>query len=350
MKKKLSLLAVMMFIVLTMAACGASNGGGDTASSGAENAGDVVAEPEISEQEPVDTDVSGDVAFDFESRTVTLNNGIEMPILGLGTFMLEPAQAEESVYHALLDGFRLIDTANAYMNERAVGRGIVRSGVPREEIFVTTKLWPTDYEDVERAIDETLARLDLEYIDLLLLHQVGGNYVAAYQAMETAVSEGKVRSIGLSNFYQKTFDEIMSVATIPPAVLQNESNPYYHQDEMREHIKPYGTILEAWYPLGGRGNTQALFDEEVIVEIAEAHGKSSAQVVLRWHLQFGNIAIPGSSNPDHILENIEIFDFELTDEEMERINTLDKGHGVFNMADEEPDFSSFPDMDFNDQE
>ena len=267
--------------------------------------------------------------FDLQKRTVTLNNGIEMPILGIGTFTLTPAQAEESVYHALVDGYRLIDTANAYMNERAVGRAIKRSGVPRKEIFVTTKLWVSVYEDAENAIDDTLARLDVEYIDLLLLHQPYGNYVKAYQAMEKVVGAGKVRSIGLSNFYEKKFDEIISVATIPPAVLQNEANPFYQQIEMREYMRPHGTALMAWFPLGGRGNTQKLFTNETIAEIAKAHNRTSAQVVLRWHMQSGIIAIPGSSNPAHILENIAIFDFALTDEEMRRLRTLDTGKGTF---------------------
>jgi diketogulonate reductase-like aldo/keto reductase len=285
--------------------------------------------------------VPGERAFDFESRTVTLNNGIEMPILGIGMFTLAPAQAEESVYHALLDGYRLIDTANAYMNERAVGRGIKRSGVPREEIFITTKLWPADYEDADRAIDDTLARLDVEYLDLLLLHQAFGNYTAAYKSMETAVRQGKVRAIGLSNFYEEKFDEIMRAATIPPAVLQNESNPYYHQAEMREYIKPYGTVLNAWFPLGGRGNTQTLFNDATIVEIARAHGKTPAQVIIRWYLQIGNIVIPGSSNPDHILENISIFDFELTDEEMLKLRALDRGHGVIDFRARNEEMESF---------
>jgi len=299
-------------------------------------------------------EVSAGITFDFESRTVTLNNGIQMPVLGLGTFTLQPAQAEESVYHALLDGYRLIDTANAYMNERAVGRGIKKSGVPREEVFITTKLWPSDYEDAGRAIDDTLARLDVEYIDLLLLHQAYGNYTAAYQAMEVAVSEGKVRAIGLSNFCGNKFDEIISIATIPPAVLQNERNPYFQQAEMQEHIKPYGTVLMDWFPLGGRSDRQqSLFDHETILEIAEAHGKTAAQVILRWHLQSGGIAIPGSSNPDHILENITIFDFELTNEEMQKIGVLDTGIAAFDFssADGEPDFNSFTrPIDFNNQE
>jgi diketogulonate reductase-like aldo/keto reductase len=295
--------------------------------------------------------------FDFENRTVTLNNGVKMPILGLGTYRLTPAQAEESVYHALLDGYRLIDTANAYMNERAVGRGIQRAGLPREEIFVTTKLWPGDYEDVARAIDDTLARLNLEYIDLLLLHQPYGNIAEGYRGLEAAVRQGKVRSIGISNFYEKKFDEIMSIATIPPAVLQVESNPYYHQAVMREYVKPYGTMLMAWFPLGGRiderNNTQTrLFNEETIVEIAAAHNKTPAQVILRWHLQTGNIAIPGARNPDHIQENIEIFDFELAREEMQRLRALDTGSGSYDFSnvDDQPNFGSFRPMDFNDQE
>jgi diketogulonate reductase-like aldo/keto reductase len=294
-----------------------------------------------------------DNTFDLERGTVTLNNGIEMPILGLGTYRLTPEQTEESVYNALTTGFRLIDTANAYMNERAVGRGIKRAGVPRDEIFITTKLWPSDYEDVDRAIDDTLARLDLQYIDLLLLHQPYGNYVEAYQAMENSVREGKVRAIGLSNFYQVKFDRVMSVATILPAVLQNERNPYYQQAEMREHIIPYGTVLMDWYPLGGRSPTQqSLFDNETIVEIAQAHGKTPAQVILRWHLQSGGIAIPGSSNADHIRENFDIFDFALTDEEMQRLRSLDTGAGAFDFSstDDEPEFGSFNlPRDFNDQ-
>jgi len=292
-------------------------------------------------------------AFNLEKGTVTLNNGVVMPALGLGTFTLSPAQTEESVYNALITGVRLIDTANAYMNERAVGRGIKRSGVPREDIFITTKLWPSGYEDAAKAIDETLTRLDLEYIDLLLLHQPFGNYTEGYRAMEIALKEGKIRSIGLSNFFEERFDEIMNIATIPPAVLQIELNPFVHQSEMREYIKPYGTVLNAWFPLGGRGNTQTMFNNEIIAAIAQAHGKTSAQVVLRWHLQAGSIAIPGSSNANHIRENFSIFDFELTDEEMHRIKTLDRGQGSFEFRNLDGDarFSSFTaPRDFNDQE
>ena len=303
---------------------------------------------------------AGGSVFDMEKRTVKLNNGIEMPVLGLGTYRLTTEQTENSVYHALTDGYRLIETANGYMNERAVGRGIQRSSVPREEIFVVTKLWPTDYEDTERAINETLARLGLNYIDLLLLHQPYGNYVEGYKGMEAAVRQGKVRSIGLSNFFEERFSEIMNVATIPPAVLQIESNPFVHQTEMREFMKPYGTVLMAWFPLGGRiydrspsTSTQTLlFNNELIVEIAAAHNKTAAQIILRWHLQAENIAIPGSRNPAHILENISIFDFELTSEDMQRLSTLDRGQGSFNfrnLGGDDPAWLSRP-VDFNAQE
>ncbi|MBQ9349318.1 MAG: aldo/keto reductase [Oscillibacter sp.] len=276
----------------------------------------------------------GTPEFDFSTRTVTLNNGVQMPILGIGTYSLTPEEAENSVYHALLDGYKLIDTANAYMNERAVGRGIQKSGVPREEIFVTAKLWVSEYDRAAEAIDETLARLGLDYVDLLLLHQPYGNYMDAYKAMEQAVAAGKVRSIGLSNFYRARFHEIMEAAEIPPAVLQIEMNPTYQQNDMREYVRQYGTVLEAWYPLGGRGHTQELFENEVIREIADAHSVSSAQVILRWHLQKGNIAIPGSSNPDHILENISIFDFTLSGDEMNRIAAVDTNRGQFSFEGE----------------
>lgn len=282
--------------------------------------------------------------FNLENGRVILNNGIEMPIVGIGTFTLRPEQAEESVYQALKSGYRLIDTARAYNNEEGVGKGIAKSGVPRKEIFLTTKLWPNDYDNADKAIDDALKRLGVEYIDLLLLHQAWGNYVGAYQAMEKAVRDGKVRAIGLSNFYPNKFDNVMNIATITPAVLQNERNPYFQQGEMQKHIKPYGTVLMDWFPLGGRSDRQkSLFEHETILEIAKAHGKSAAQVILRWHIQSGGIAIPGSSNPAHILENITIFDFALTDEEMQKISTLDTGIPAFDFSatDSQPDFRTF---------
>ena len=272
-----------------------------------------------------------DVAtFDLENGTVVLNNGEVMPILGIGTYRLSDEQAENSVYWALRDGYRLIDTARIYGNEEGVGRCIRRAIdeglVTREEIFVTTKMWTADYDNGAAAIDASLQRLGLDYIDLMILHHSQpSNDVEAYQAMEQAVEEGKLRSIGLSNYYTpEDFDRLVNATTITPVLLQNETHPYYQSGVMKEHLKQYGTVLESWYPLGGRGHTQELFDDPTISSIATAHGKTSAQILLRWHLQACNIAIPGSSNEAHIQENFEIFDFELSDEEMTQIAALNR--------------------------
>ncbi len=272
-------------------------------------------------------DTSG---FDLEKRTVMLNNGIEMPILGIGTYTLSDSQAENSVYWALRDGYRLIDTARIYGNETGVGRGIKRAIdeglVTREEIFVTTKMWTSDYDNGAAAIDASLNRLGLDYIDLMILHHSQpSNDVQAYQAMEQAVRDGKLKSIGLSNYYTaEDFDRLVNATSIVPALLQNETHPYHQSTMMKEHLKQYGTVMESWFPLGGRGNTQTLFNDETIADIAKAHNKTSAQIILRWHLQAGNIAIPGSSNESHIQENYEIFDFELTKDEMKQMSNLDK--------------------------
>lgn len=282
-----------------------------------------------SEQQEVSGISEGQV-FDLENGTVMLNSGYEMPILGIGTFRLSGSEAENSVYWALRDGYRLIDTARIYGNEADVGRGIQRAieegFVTREEIFVTTKMWTDDFDNGAEAINASLERLGLDYIDLMILHHSQpSNDVEAYQAMEQAVSEGKLRSIGLSNYYTpEDFDRLVNATSITPALLQNETHPYHQSMEMKEHLRQYGTVMESWFPLGGRGNTQTLFNDEVISGIAQAHGKTSAQIILRWHLQAGNIAIPGSSNEDHIQENFEIFDFELTDEEMEQMTGLDR--------------------------
>ncbi len=268
--------------------------------------------------------------FNLEKGTVVLNNGIEMPILGIGTYRLSDTQAENSVYWALRDGYRLIDTARIYGNETGVGRGIKRAIdeglVTREEIFVTTKMWTSDYGNGAAAIDASLNRLGLDYIDLMILHHSQpSNDVQAYQAMEQAVSEGKLKSIGLSNYYTaEDFDRLVNATSIVPALLQNETHPYHQSTMLKEHLKQYGTVMESWFPLGGRGNTQTLFDDETIADIAKAHGKTSAQIILRWHLQAGNIAIPGSSNEAHIQENYEIFDFSLSDVEMERMTAINK--------------------------
>ncbi|MBQ6519769.1 MAG: aldo/keto reductase [Anaerolineaceae bacterium] len=268
--------------------------------------------------------------FDLGKGTVLLNSGYEMPVLGIGCFALSDQQAENSVYWALRDGYRLIDTARIYGNEPGVGRAIRRAidegFVTREEIFVTTKMWTSDFGNGDAAVDASLQRLGLDYIDLMILHHSQpSNDVQAYQAMERAVEAGKLRSIGLSNFYEPAdFDRLVNAATIKPAILQNETHPYHQSKEMQQHIDQYGTVLESWFPLGGRGNTQKLFNDSTISAIAAAHGKTSAQIILRWHLQAGNIAIPGSSNEAHIQENFEIFDFSLSNEEMQQMTALDK--------------------------
>lgn len=254
-------------------------------------------------------------------ENVKLNNGIEMPKLGIGTFLLTPDQAEESVFNALKSGYRLIDTANAYVNEKGVGRGIKKSGVAREEIFLETKLWPAFYEE-EDQVERTLKRLDTDYIDLLLLHQPAGNYMKAYEIMEKAVKEGKVRAIGLSNFDEKGIQEIIDNFEIKPTVLQTEVHPYYPQTEMKEFLNKYDMKIQAWYPLGH--GDKGLINEPIFTKLASKYGKSNVQIILRWHIQSDNIVIPGAKNPEHIKDNIDIFDFELTDEEMEEIAKVNK--------------------------
>ncbi len=255
------------------------------------------------------------------NEKVILNNGVEMPSVGLGTFLMKPKEAEEAVYNALTSGHRLIDTANAYMNERAVGRGMKRSGLKREDIFLETKLWPTVYSKAT-AIDETLERLDTDYIDLLLLHQPTADYKAAYQIMEEAVKVGKVRAIGLSNFEGEPLQEILKICEIKPAVIQVEAHPYYPQNELKDILKEHDIKIQAWYPLGHGDRT--LLEEPLWSELAEKYGKTNAQVILRWHVQSGNIIIPGSKNPEHIKDNADIFDFALTNEEMQKIDKLNK--------------------------
>ena len=251
----------------------------------------------------------------------TLNNGIKMPMAGIGVFMMSPAEAEAAIETALKSGVRLIDTANGYMNESGTGRGIKKSGVPREEIFLVTKLWPTVYEK-ETAVDETLKRLGTDYIDLLFLHQPTDNWRDGYRQIEKAYKEGKVKAIGLSNFPDDLLKEAIDTMEIKPQVVQVEAHPYFPQTELKKVLAQTGMGLMAWYPLGH--GDKALIGEPVFGELAEKYGKSNAQIILRWHVQSGNIVIPGSKNPDHIRDNFDIFDFELTSEDMEKIAEVDK--------------------------
>ena len=250
-----------------------------------------------------------------------LNNGLKMPMAGIGTFLLSPDEAEASVLSALQCGYRLIDTANAYVNEKAVGRAMKKSGVPRRDIFLETKLWPTFYEQDE-TIDKTLERLDTDYIDLLLLHQPAGNYIEGYRQMEKAYKEGKVKAIGLSNFDMKQMQEILDMCEVKPAVLQTEVHPYSQEKELKEFLKKEEIVIQAWYPLGH--GDKALIQEPLFVKLGEKYKKTSAQIILRWHIQDGNIVIPGSKNPNHIRDNFDLFDFELTEEEMKEISDMDQ--------------------------
>ena len=248
-----------------------------------------------------------------------------MPQMGLGVFMIPEGEETVKAARTALDlGYRQIDTAHAYQNERSVGRAVKESGIPREEIFITTKLWVSDYgyEKSLAQIDKMLERLDTDYIDLLLLHQPVGDYMGAYRAMEEAVKQGKVRSIGLSNFEGEALDEVLEAATIKPAALQVELHPYATRSELRKQIKPYDIHLESWYPLG-HGDTN-LLNEAIFHELGQKYGKSPAQIILRWHIQMGNLVFPKSTSRAHLQENIDIFDFELSEQEMAEIATLDK--------------------------
>lgn len=251
----------------------------------------------------------------------TLNNGIKMPMAGIGTFLLTPDEAEASVLSALQCGYRLIDTANAYVNEKAVGRAMRKSGISRDEIFLETKLWPSFYEQKD-AVEKTLQRLGTDYIDLLLIHQPAGNYVAGYRLMEKAYKEGKVRAIGLSNFTPEQVQEILDICEVKPAVLQTEVHPYSQEKELKAFLDKEGIVIQAWYPLGH--GDKALIQEPLFTKFGKKYGKSNAQIILRWHIQAGNIVIPGSKNPAHIKDNLNLFDFALTDDEMAKITALDK--------------------------
>lgn len=257
----------------------------------------------------------------------TLSNGNKMPMAGIGVFMMSPAEAEAAVESAIKSGVRLIDTANGYMNESGTGRGIKKSGVAREEIFLVTKLWPTVYEK-ETAIDETLARLGTDYIDLLFLHQPTDNWREGYRKIEKAYKEGKVKAIGLSNFPEDLLKEAIETMEIKPHVVQVEAHPYFPQTELKAFLAKTGMGLMAWYPLGH--GDKNLINEPVFAKLAAKYGKSNAQIILRWHVQSGNVVFPGSRNPEHIRDNFDIFDFALTGEEMAEIAKVDKGVRYYN--------------------
>ena len=352
--KRLYNLILVCLLIISLSACGKQTGADSSADKVMEQHGQTESagtteqtekeEPAVSEAEQTeaqteniltdreeqkieggDNTVTGDISFNFETKTVLLNSGYEMPIYGIGTYSLTGDTCVESVTAALNSGVRLIDTAYMYHNEESVGEAVRNSGIPREEIFVITKLYPNQFSDPEAAIEEALAKLDIGYIDMMLLHHPGTGDVEAYLAMEKAVADGKIRSLGLSNWYVEELEEFLPQINITPALVQNEIHPYYQENDVIPYIHSLGIVVQGWYPLGGRGYTAELLGNEVISEIAAAHGKSSAQVILRWNLQKGVVVIPGSSNPDHIQENTELFDFELTEEEMERINALDRG-------------------------
>ena len=263
---------------------------------------------------------------------IKLNNDLKCPVVGIGTFMLSPAEAEDSVREALKMGYRLVDTANAYVNEKACGRGIKDSGVKREEIFLSTKLWPSEYEN-ENAVDETLERLGVEYVDLLYIHQPAGNWLAGYRQLEKAYKEGKAKSIGISNFEGKYIEELETKWEIAPQFIQVEAHPYFTQTELRKTLDKYGIKLMAWYPLGH--GDKSLINESIFAELGKKYGKSPAQIILRWHIQMGFVVIPGSKNVDHIRDNLNIQDFSLTDEEMVKIAKLNKGVRYHNHTDEQ---------------
>lgn len=254
-------------------------------------------------------------------KEVTLNNGVKMPMAGIGTFLMTSDEAESAVLSALTGSYRLIDTANAYVNEKAVGRAMKKSGLKREDIFLETKIGPSFYEN-EDAVEKTLERLDTDYIDLLLIHQPAGNYIAGYRLMEKAYREGKVKAIGLSNFNREQIQEILDTCEVAPAILQTEVHPYSQEKELKEFLDKNKIVIQAWYPLGH--GDRNLIEEGVFAKLAEKYGKTNAQIILRWHVQSGIVVIPGSKNPDHIRANADIFDFSLTEGEMAEIAALNQ--------------------------
>ena len=260
-------------------------------------------------------------------QTVKLNNGIEMPLEGFGVFQVpDPAVCEQAVLDAIATGYRLIDTAAAYMNEEAVGKAIAKCGVPRGELFITTKLWVQDasYEGAKQAIEASLTKLGLDYIDLYLIHQPMGDYIGAYRAMEEAYKAGKLRAIGVCNFYPNRLADLCETVEIKPAVNQVELHPFFQQENALALMKDYGVLPEAWGPFA-EGN-HGIFTHPVLTAIGQKYGKSAAQVALRWNVQRGVVVIPKSVHKERMEQNIDIWDFQLTNEDMAEIAKLDIGH------------------------
>ncbi len=268
----------------------------------------------------------------MEQTYITLNDGNKIPQFGLGVYMVpEGAETENAVANSLALGVRHIDTAHAYQNEKSVGRAIKSSRIDREEIWITSKLWPSEYgeEKTMKAIDKMLQRLDVNTIDLLLLHQQIGDYIGAWKDMEKAVALGKVHSIGISNFNPKRLEKLCNIAQIKPSVLQVECHPYFQQNELKKIAKKYGIAIEAWYPIG-HGDPK-LINESIFTELGKKYGKSNVQIILRWHIQEGNIIFPKTTNPEHMKDNFNIFDFELSKDEMNQIRKLENGKKYFNL-------------------
>lgn len=268
---------------------------------------------------------------------LTLNNGVRMPQFGLGVYSIPAGDATyNSVLTALKAGYRHFDTAHAYQNERSVGEAVKDSGIERDSIWITSKLWPNEYGEGKtlKAIDRMLNRLGVEYIDLVYFHQAVGDYIGGWKEMEQALEMGKVRAIGISNFdvNDSIFDSLVETAHIKPQIIQIECHPYAQRKYWQEKVKKYDIKIESWFPLGGRDSKGEILRDKTINDIAQAHGKTAAQVIIRWHLQEGFSVIPGSSNPEHIRQNIEVFDFALTDEDMKKIRSLDREKRYFTMS------------------
>ena len=330
-RKAISFLSVLLIAALCLAACASTRDSGGLGSS-AETLHALTPDT-VTWLEDIGLNTEqGDQEvgkFDFTTGTVLLNSGYTMPIMGLGTYALDHDTCVNSVKALLKNGGRLIDTAFMYHNEEAVGEGVRQAmeeyGIPRADIFVITKIYPSQFDDPAAAIDMALEKLDIGYIDMMLLHHPGDGDVAAYKAMEQYVKQGKIRSLGLSNWYVEELTDFLPQVTIPPALVQNEIHPYYQEQDVVPFIQEKGIVVQGWYPLGGRGHTAELLGDETIKAIAKAHGVSSAQVILRWDLQRGVVVIPGSSDPAHIRENLDLFGFALTEEEMKAVAALDRG-------------------------